>query len=53
VRGHDLRVILNDGEKMAQLEFYRMSEDCDPEKKEDDKYKEQTLQLSNFFAEWK
>lgn len=28
VRGHDVKVTLTDGEKMAKLTFYRMSEDC-------------------------
>jgi dCTP deaminase len=55
VRGHDVEVILNDGEKLAQLEFYRMSEDCKPEpppREKNDDYGNQMLKLSNFFAKW-
>jgi dCTP deaminase len=60
VRGHDLPVILNNEEKMAQLVFYRMSEDCKRDEEEvqpvtvkgGQDYSEQTLQLSKFFADW-
>lgn len=55
VRGHDVNVSLGDGEKMAKLVFYRMSEDADPgEKAIDDKdpYQHQDLQLSKFFKAW-
>jgi len=51
VRGHDIDVSLRDCEKMARLEFYRMSEDCKPER-EDRQYEDQTLRLSGFFAPW-
>ncbi len=55
VRGHDVNVSLKDGEKMAQLVFYRMSEPC--EKKQVSSagkktYNEQTLELSKIFAPW-
>jgi deoxycytidine triphosphate deaminase len=62
VRGHDVNVSLQHGEKMAQLVFYRMSEI--PEKinkpastekapcKQGKPYNEQTLQLSKLFAPW-
>ncbi len=55
VRGHDVNVSLKDGEKMAQLVFYRMSEPC--EKKQASPagkktYNEQTLELSKIFAPW-
>lgn len=50
VRGHDIDVSLMDGEKMARLEFYRMSEDA--EKEAAGSYDAQTLQLSKFFGEW-
>lgn len=62
VRGHDVNVSLQHGEKMAQLVFYRMSEI--PEKvsktpsdekappEEDRTYNEQTLQLSKLWAPW-
>jgi dCTP deaminase len=58
VRGHDVQLVLNDGEKMAQLDFYRMSEDCleevTTEEKEPQKrdYTDQDLQLSKIFADW-
>jgi hypothetical protein len=42
VRGHDIDVSLRDCEKMARLEFYRMSEDCVSEP-EDSQYDNQTL----------
>ncbi len=32
VRGHSTNVNLNDGERLAQLNFYRMSEEAQPEK---------------------
>ena len=49
VRGHDVDVSLRDGEKMAQLIFYRMSAPCTLGKVS---YNEQTLQLSKVFAAW-
>jgi dCTP deaminase len=59
VRGHSVDVSLNDGEKMARLIFYRMSEKCIPESKpkkkperEKDPYNNQELQLSNLFKDW-
>jgi dCTP deaminase len=51
VRGHDVNVNLRDGEIMAQLIFYRMSEDCPPEL-DDSGYNNQTLKLSKYFDEW-
>lgn len=64
VRGHDVPVVLRDGEKLAKLKYYRMSEPFKRVSKEsndggkkpgkkDDLYKDQTLQLSKFFAPWK
>jgi deoxycytidine triphosphate deaminase len=53
VRGHDVDVNLRDGEKMARLTFYRMSQDC--EKKSNvgnTPYQNQTLKLSSFFDKW-
>jgi dCTP deaminase len=50
VRGHDVEVALTQGEKMARLTFYRMSEDCEIE--EPSNYDSQTLELSKFFASW-
>jgi len=50
VRGHDVHVSLRDGERMARLIFYRMSQDATtPEKKP---YDDQSLQLSKFFGKW-
>lgn len=49
VRGHQVNVSLADGEKMANLVFYRMSEDSDDGESE---YGNQSLKLSKFFAEW-
>jgi deoxycytidine triphosphate deaminase len=49
VRGHDLNVSLKDSETMARLQFYRMSEDLEPEVSS---YNEQSLKLSDFFKEW-
>lgn len=60
VRGHDVKVTLTDGEKMARLTFYRMSEDCERPKKtagttKKSGYENQTLKLSGFFSlcKWK
>lgn len=53
VRGHDVTVNLMDGEVMARMTFYRMSEDAKHE--EGDKpspYGSQILKLSKFFGEW-
>jgi dCTP deaminase len=58
VRGHDVKVTLTDGEKMARLTFYRMSEDCKPPKQKAKRrtsgYENQKLKLSGFFShcEW-
>ena len=49
VRGHDVNVSLRDGEKMAQLTCYRMSESC---KQGEVSYNNQILQLSKIFAPW-
>lgn len=63
VRGHDVDISLKDGEKMAKLIFYRMSNPCQKVPKTDTKdtqinterkgvYNEQSLQLSKIFAKW-
>jgi deoxycytidine triphosphate deaminase len=53
VRGHDVNVSLQDGETMARLLFFRMSEDASREDVEDDTpYNAQQLQLSKYFADW-
>jgi deoxycytidine triphosphate deaminase len=54
VRGHDLPTVLGHKEKLARLEYYRMSDDpARPENKKNDRYENQSLQLSTFFREWK
>lgn len=52
VRGHNVDVNLRDGETMARLRFYRMSEDI--QQAEDQDYGDQTLKLSKYFdsADW-
>jgi dCTP deaminase len=50
VRGHQVNVSLADGERMANLTFYRMSEDA-PEPTPSP-YENQELELSKFFAQW-
>jgi hypothetical protein len=56
VRGHQVDVSLGNDEKMAKLQFYRMSQDCveDDEKKKKKKspYDDQSLKLSDFFGSW-
>ena len=52
VRGHQVHVSLADGEKMANLIFYRMSKDSEAPDPANDEYGNQTLKLSKFFAEW-
>lgn len=57
VRGHEVPVSLGDGEKMAILIFYRMSEDPDDldegQKKDEAKdYGSQDLKLSTRFGDW-
>lgn len=61
VRGHNVDVNLVDGEKLARLQFYRMSKDCakkaertdkQQNEKEGDVYNEQELRLSKLFGDW-
>lgn len=56
VRGHQVPVSLADGEKMASLIFYRMSEDAPLKRGEEEEeakgYGSQELKLSTFFADW-
>lgn len=62
VRGHQVNVSLADGERMANLIFYRMSTDSPPEekgkagkrksKRKKKSYDDQSLQLSKFFKSW-
>jgi len=51
VRGHQVNVSLAHGERMANLTFYRMSQDATGESAPT-KYEQQTLQLSKFFGPW-
>jgi dCTP deaminase len=51
VRGHQVNVSLADGERMATLIFYRMSQDATGEGTPTG-YEQQTLQLSKFFGPW-
>jgi dCTP deaminase len=52
VRGHDVDIVLNDAERLANLHFYRMSQDCDDEDIVETPYHNQNLKLSKFFEEW-
>jgi len=62
VRGHQVNVSLADGERMANLIFYRMSKDSPEEEKKGKgkgkikrrkkSYEDQSLQLSKFFKQW-
>ena len=54
VRGHDVDVSLADGEKMARLSFYRMSEVAEKPTQQpgDQDYNKQRLELSKFFRAW-
>jgi hypothetical protein len=62
VRGHQVHVMLGHGEKLANLTFYRMSEDVIEPNNEDTTgnvpivkttpYEKQRLKLSKFFSKW-
>jgi deoxycytidine triphosphate deaminase len=55
VRGHQINVSLAHKERMANLNFYRMSEDCEKpplQNGSEDPYNTQNLQLSKFFRNW-
>jgi dCTP deaminase len=51
VRGHQVDVSLANEEKLANLTFFRMSQDCEAEGKATP-YEDQTLKLSKFFGKW-
>jgi dCTP deaminase len=54
VRGHDLPTVLGHKEKLARLEYYRMSDDPEcPKEKSTSPYENQSLELSKFFGQWK
>ena len=53
VRGHDVDVSLRHEEKMANLTFYRMSQDCkEPQDRKPTSYTAQELKLSKIFKDW-
>jgi dCTP deaminase len=54
VRGHNVKVILRDGETLAHIKFYRMSQRCSKECLETKKtvYGDQELKLSKYFKDW-
>lgn len=53
VRGHNVDIFLRDGEVLARIKFYRMSERCKkPSKNQKSGYENQELNLSNYFKEW-
>lgn len=59
VRGHDIDMYLVDGDLMANLRYYPMSEPAKPAKeeisegdKDEDPYEEQELKLSKIFKDW-
>ena len=62
VRGHQVHVMLGHGEKLANLTFYRMSEDIIAPKQDaaptdlpvvkPTPYEKQRLQLSKVFSKW-
>ncbi len=50
VRGHNVKTFLRDGETLARIKFYRMSERC--KRRAKSSYEDQELQLSRYFKEW-
>lgn len=53
VRGHNVKTLLRDGEVLAHIKFYRMSEPCKPPcEKQKSGYEKQELKLSKYFKEW-
>lgn len=57
VRAHNVDVTLADGERLAKLIFYRMSEAAEPEEDPDreeelKEYANQELKLSKYFRDW-
>ena len=51
VRGHNVKTFLRDGETLANIIFYRMSQPADELTEESD-YENQELALSKYFKEW-
>jgi dCTP deaminase len=52
VRGHEVNAKLRDGEKMANIIFYRMSSQDNESLETNKSYNDQNLKLSNIFADW-
>ena len=54
VRGHNVKVLLRDGEKLARIKFYRMSKRCEDSCIQNKKsgYEGQELKLSKYFSDW-
>ena len=52
VRGHQVDVSLADGERLANLTFYRMSRDHVKGEGDKTSYDDQSLELSKFFGKW-
>lgn len=52
VRGHNIDVNLKDGERLAKLIFYRMSEECQKTSIAASEYFNQELKLSKVFKAW-
>lgn len=57
VRGHNVKTFLRDGETLARIQFYKMSEpyDYSPEdieKERESGYTNQELKLSKYFEDW-
>jgi len=54
VRGHNVKIILRDGETLANIKFYRMSRTCTESclKAKKSGYEKQELKLSKYFKDW-
>lgn len=56
VSGYNVKTFLRDGEVLAKMKFYRMSEPYklmnEEEREEEKGYKRQELKLSNYFRDW-
>ncbi|MDP3025320.1 MAG: 2'-deoxycytidine 5'-triphosphate deaminase [candidate division Zixibacteria bacterium] len=51
VRGHNVTTYLRDGETLANINFYRMSEPAEEPTEKND-YENQELKLSKYFKDW-
>lgn len=52
VRGHNVKTILRDGEVLAKIKFYKMSNSVSKDSCKSSHYEYQELRLSNYFKEW-